>query len=205
MVYCQYSIISSTQQLSVSHSFVVPFCKITKGSIIIMRKLIYFFAGLTFIGLVTLWNITPVSAEENTIATSQVAIDLDDYSMPSEKSIYNDNGDYLGKLSIEEVPEIQPRSSYPLQNKTYNVSFIGVSVNFGYKATVKNKKITNAYGVWSNGIIWSTNLGKPTFNSSYSEVKGRTKFGYKDFSFNTTVRLSGYITNNKFWVNLQLS
>ncbi|MGH1848738.1 DUF5626 family protein [Enterococcus gilvus] len=171
-----------------------------------MKKFLFWATSLAFVGLFAFAITDSANADEvSENINSQLEIDLDSESSYSQE-VLSESGEYLGTLSIEEVPTMQSYAySYALQNKTYNVSFVGVSVNFGYKATVKNKKIVNAYGAWSNGIIWSTSLGKPYFNSTSSGVKGRTKFGYKDFSWNSTVRVVGYIANNKFWVNLQLS
>lgn len=170
-----------------------------------MKKFAYFIATIGFIGLGFFVGGNSVSADEvPEVIDSQMEFNLDD-SSSCDQEVRTVDGEYLGTLSVQEEIPRGRALTYPLQNKTYNVSFVGVSVNFGYKATVKNKKITNAYGVWSNGIIWSTTLGKPYFNSTSSGVKGRTKFGYKDFSWNSTVRLTGNISNNKFLVNIQLS
>lgn len=138
--------------------------------------------------------------EVNTTVTTEI----DSADPYTESVITDENGTYLGTLVVESVPAIQGRSyiNQALSNKTFDVKFIGVTCNFGYKVTVKNKKIVNAYGTWSNGIIWSTSLGRPYHTSTTSGVKGRTKFGYKDFSFNSTVRLTGNIKGNRLITNI---
>lgn len=136
--------------------------------------------------------------------------DLDNTDNYISQPVENENGEKVGDLVIEASLEDNATNTFsyidqPLSNKTFSVKFIGVSVNFGYKATVKNKKITNAYGAWSNGILWQTTLGKPYFSAKNSGVKGQTKIGYKDFSGHTTVRLRGKIQGNRLKTYLSFS
>ncbi|EOT29696.1 DUF5626 family protein [Enterococcus saccharolyticus] len=163
-----------------------------------MKKLLLLFAFTTF----TVFGVlSEVNAEE-------LSVDLN--SSYASTDIKNDEGEIIGQLVVsEEIPSTSfSTRSYidqALSNKTFDVKFIGVTANFGYKVTVKNKKITNAYGAWSNGIIWSTDLGKPYFTSTTSGVKGKTSFGISDFSFNTTVRLKGNIVDNRLKTYLSFS
>ncbi len=135
-------------------------------------------------------------------------INLDRATDKEETIIVDKEGNYVGKLSVEEEIRISTRQAgdkYKLANKTYNVSFIGITCNFGYKVTVKNKKITKAYGTWSNGLLWSTNLGKPYYTSKTSGVKGQTSVAIDLFSMNTTVRLYGNISGNYLVTGMKLS
>ncbi|OTO05311.1 DUF5626 family protein [Enterococcus sp. 5B3_DIV0040] len=135
-------------------------------------------------------------------------ISLDGFTSKEETIIVDNEGNYVGKLSVEEEVGISTRQAgdkYKLANKTYNVSFIGITCNFGYKVTVKNKNITKAYGTWSNGLLWSTTLGKPYYTSTTSGVKGQTSVAIDLFSMNTTVRLYGNISGNYLVTGMKLS
>lgn len=153
--------------------------------------------------------VTDVVKVEDVLETGIVSeINLDWTIDKEETTIVDKEGNYIGKLSVEEEVGISTRQAgdkYKLANKTYNVSFIGITCNFGYKVTVKNKKITKAYGTWSNGLLWSTNLGKPYYTSTTSGVKGQTSVAIDLFSMNTTVRLYGNISGNYLVTGMKLS
>lgn len=175
--------------------------KLFKTSLVLMSSVT--------LGTTLLPGVTTFATESDNQTTQEISLDvpinLDNGQHVSEEIITDDNGTELGTLMItEELPSIQSRhyANQALSNRNFDIKFIGVTVNFGYKVTVKNKKITNAYGKWSNGILWRTSLGKPYFNSTSSGVKGTTRVGYKDFSLNTTVRLTGKIQGNRLISNL---
>ena len=135
-------------------------------------------------------------------------IELDELVGKEETTIVDSDGNYLGKLSVQEEVNIISRQAgdkYKLANKTYSVSFIGLTCNFGYKVTVKNKKITKAYGTWSNGFLWATSLGTPYYTSTTSGVKGQTSVAVDWFGWNTTVRLYGNISGNYLVTGMKLS
>ncbi|OTO31735.1 hypothetical protein A5871_003384 [Enterococcus sp. 2F9_DIV0599] len=162
------------------------------------------------LGTISLGSALTAHAEEFTSTQAiptELSTSIDINDSHNQTIVTDHNGQYLGKLVIDKTPEIQTRSyiNQPLANKTFDIKFIGVTCNFGYKVTIKNKRIVRAYGAWSNGIIWSTSLGKPYYSATTSGVKGHTKFGYKDFSFNTTVRLTGNIKGNRLITNISLS
>lgn len=165
-----------------------------------MKKLSVFLVALAFLPMF-LFPVTS-NAEENSSAT-EVAVDLDSFGN-AEKQIIDKNGEYVGTLSIKEEPSISPRASFPLQNKTYDVRFIGVTANFGYKATVSNKRITNAYGQWKFGILWDIQIGNPVFSSTSSHVAGTASVGWKEFGMSSTVRLYGDIRGNQFVIYTSL-
>lgn len=151
-------------------------------------------------------NVVEVNDAPETTIISE--IELDESSGKEETTIVDSDGNYLGKLSVQEDVSIITRQAgdkYKLSNKTYSVSFIGVTCNFGYKVTVKNKKITRAYGTWSNGLLWSTSLGSPYYTSTTSGVKGQTSVGIDWLGWNTTVRLYGNISGNYLVTGMKLS
>jgi|AKZA01.1.fsa_nt_gi hypothetical protein len=137
-------------------------------------------------------------------------VNIDDISGEDNTTIVDSDGNYIGTLTVKEevssnIGLRQAGDKYKLANKTYSVSFIGVTCNFGYKVSVKNKKITNAYGSWSNGILWSTSLGKPYHTSTTSGMKGQVSIGISEFTANTTVRLTANISGNYLVTGMKLS
>lgn len=117
------------------------------------------------------------------------------------EDIYDDNGNFLGTLSIEDVTDevgTSLRAVYPLENKVYKVNFFGGSMGVGYYVNVQNKKIASAYGQYAWGIIWNSSDLSLYYDSVFSELTGTTGFGFKIFGFHTTFRLQGYIEGNTF-------
>ncbi|MEB7954581.1 DUF5626 family protein [Enterococcus faecalis] len=157
--------------------------------------------------LATMIFAIPAQAEESkapVFEDNQISVDLDTFGS-AEKEVLDNNGNYVGTLSIqEETPAIVPYATFPLQNKTYAVNFYGVTANFGYKATVSNKRITNAYGAWKFGILWDIQIGKPVFSSTSSHVAGTASVGWKEFGMSSTVRLYGVIRNGQFVIYMSL-
>jgi len=161
-------------------------------------------------------EINPVSSDDivevDDVSQTDIVseVNIDEISGEESTTVVDDNGNYIGKLTVKEEPSSgiglrQAGDKYKLANKTYSVSFIGVTCNFGYKVSVKNKKITNAYGTWSNGILWSTTLGKPYHTSTTSGVKGQVSIGVSEFTANTTVRLTANISGNYLVTGMRLS
>ena len=157
-----------------------------------------------FIGLLVLLSICSIPqihviAEENYYSSEGKII--------QDEEIYF-NGEYVGRLLVrEESYEMTGNGAfgtYPLSNKTYDVRFIGISANIGYKVDVRNGKIVNAYGLWHWGILWKINPSGPFYSDYDSYVKGTTSVGLKDFSYQTTFTLRGYIgVDNQFHTTVQ--
>lgn len=140
-----------------------------------------------------------VNAQDNDIINQIDGVVIED------KPVYID-GDYVGQIIVTDVTEQSANSMAPfaLQDKTYSESFYGLTANIGYKVDIFNGVIRRAYGLWHWGIIWNTEPNAVTWSSYYSEVTGKTSFGVKDFGFNTTFTLYGYIgVDDNFHTGIQ--
>ncbi|MGX7243673.1 DUF5626 family protein [Enterococcus quebecensis] len=163
------------------------------------------------VGLSLLLFTTPASAEE----TEQVinsekevpSINIDGDLQHSESPVYSNDGIYLGKIVIDEIPSLQSRGlihSEVAKNKNYNIHFIGVTANVGFGITVKNKNITRAYNAWSNGLIWDVSTNKLTRTNKETRLPGRASFGFKGWGFNTSFRLRAVISGNNLQTHLDI-
>lgn len=162
------------------------------------------FSVALLLGIPALTSISPivVNASENTpeIRNSSVSLPLGSNQQTyEEQTVKDEKGNDIGKIIIENTT-IQPRiiSASPLSNQTYSVKFISGSLNVGYKVRVSNKKIVSAHSPWTNGLLWTADLGRISYNSTTATLHGRAILGFKGFGANTTFRLIGRISGNQF-------
>lgn len=166
-----------------------------------IRTVLYL--GVLFAGFGTIFlGKDFVAAEENVIEYhSEQVIDFS-----SEESVYV-AGEYVGKIVITEQPTTTPRSlihSEAVQNKNYNVHFIGGTANVGFGITVNNKNITRAYDPWANGLGWSINPGRLTFNSKEAKLPGSFSVAWKGFPAGSIFRLRAVISGNQLQTHLDI-
>lgn len=152
-------------------------------------------AFLVMLSFILFVNIGPkVSALEN-VHESGESVVIED------KPVYI-NEEYVGRIVVTEETDTNqfgPYATYPLQNKTYDVTFYGLSANVGYKVDVRNGRITNAYGAWAWGILWNVAPTTPIYSAYESSLSGQASVGVRDFGFSTTFTLRGYIgVDNQF-------
>ena len=165
-----------------------------------MKKFVY--SMLLAISFILVVGTQTVSAQELLPVESQTQS-----TIVQNEPVYID-GEYVGTIVVtEEIKSIESGGAcfrgVPLSNKTYDVSFIGLPANVGYKVDVYNGRITNAYGLWHWGIIWSIEPTYPVFSDYNSYITGVAKFGIQDFGFHTTFTLRGFIgIDNNFHVTV---
>ncbi|WP_348922755.1 DUF5626 family protein [Enterococcus rotai] len=168
-----------------------------------MRKKAFFTS--LFLGFSLLLFASTASAAEADQGISSV--NIEENFQRSESPVYSDDGVYLGKIVVEELPSLQSRAlihSEAAKNKNYNVHFIGVTANVGFGITVKNKNITRAYDAWSNGLIWDVSTKKLTRTNKEAKLPGRASFGIKGWGFNTSFRLRAVISGNNLLTYLDI-
>ncbi|MFG5501633.1 DUF5626 family protein [Enterococcus faecalis] len=123
-----------------------------------------------------------------------------------ENPVYID-GNYVGKIVISEIPKIETRSmihTETVQDKDYNVHFIGVTANVGFGITVSNSQITNAYDPWSNGIGWAITPGDLTFTATEARLPGSFSIAWEGFPAGSTFRLRAVINGNQLETHLDI-
>lgn len=164
-----------------------------------------FFTSL-FLGLSLLLFASTASAEVAEQGVSSV--NIEENFQHSESPVYSDDGVYLGKIVVEELPSPQSRAlihSEAAKNKNYNVHFIFYcNANVGFGITVKNKNITRAYDAWSNGLIWDVSTQKLARTNKEAKLPGRASFGIKGWGINTSFRLRAVISGNNLLTYLDV-
>ena len=168
-----------------------------------MFKKFISFVALGFVLCVGL-NYNGINASASQVSTD---INLDNNTRYNESSIYDDNGEFLGKIVISEEIGITSRGmihSEAVKNKNYNVHFIGTTANVGFGITVKDKKITRAYDAWANGFGWSVSPGKLTYNSREAKLPGSFSIAWKGFPAGSTFRLRAVISGNNLQTHLDI-
>lgn len=163
-----------------------------------------FVLGLSLVALSIPTAANASALEEQDIVTTT---DLEANGTRSESPVIDENGEYLGKIVVEEEASPQARGliyNEAVKNKNYNVHFIGVTANVGFGITVKNKNITRAYDAWSNGLIWDVSTNKLTRTNKEAKLTGRASFGVKGYGFNSSFRLRAVISGNQLLTYLDV-
>lgn len=167
-----------------------------------MKRVLGLFAVAFMVGLGL--NVGSLSVSASQVSTG---VDLEKSMQSNENAIYDNSGEYLGKIVIVEEPTISLRGmiySEAAKNKNYNVHFIGTTANVGFGITVKDKKITRAYDAWSNGFGWSISPGKLTYNSKEAKLPGSFSIAWKGFPAGSTFRLRAVISGSQLQTHLDI-